>query len=188
MASYFSAMTSERIRPFIEWMYSGMVGPEEEPGVREICRHFGIRDKEFYLKNGPAGLRHDMERLYRDQKAKDFVIISGDRRLPVDRMVLSTRTTLFRNMFLEVRDDSNQVNDYSGLSFEALNLFVKYLYTDRIDETDLNMELITELREKFEFFMLDRNESDLNNPNSFIRKLTEAEDRLQDRLQIKDKD
>ncbi len=187
-AAFFLQMESKKIQPFIQWMYSGMVSPQEEPAVREICRHFEIGDKEFYQKNGPAGLRSDMERLYRNEQSKDFTILSGDRRIPVDKIVLSARTTLFKNMFRTVKDNSNQVKDYSGLSFEALNVFVKYLYTDRIDDTNLNAKIIAELKNTYEFFLAERNESDPTNPSSFIRKLTEAEDRLKSRLQMQNKD
>ncbi len=165
-----------------------MVDPKEQASISEICRHFGIGDKELYLKNGPAGLRNDMEKLYGNEQSKDFTILSGDRRIPVDKMVLSARTTLFKNMFLKVKDSSNQVKDYSGLSFEALNIFVKYLYTDRIDETNLTMGIIAELKNSYEFFLAERNESDTKNPFSFINKLTEVEERLKSRLQTQDKD
>ncbi|MFH0789039.1 MAG: BTB/POZ domain-containing protein, partial [Pseudomonadota bacterium] len=186
--AFFSTMKADRIQPFIQWMYSGIVSPQEEWSFWEIRRHFGIGDKEFYLKNGPAGLRNDMEKLYRNEQSKDFAILSGDRRIPVDRMVLSARTTLFRNMFREVKDGSNQVRDYSGLSFEALKVFVNYLYTDRIDETNLNAEIIAELKNTYEFFLAERNESDPSNPSSFIRKLTEVEEKLKSRLQMQKKD
>ncbi|KAJ5077282.1 hypothetical protein M0811_00602 [Anaeramoeba ignava] len=64
---------------------------------------------------------------------------------------------LFRGMFLNVNDSSNQVHDYSGKSFETLNQLIYFFYHDEFDESKLNQEVIEELEDVKNYFQTNQN-------------------------------
>ncbi|KAJ5079636.1 di- and tripeptidase dug2-related [Anaeramoeba ignava] len=66
---------------------------------------------------------------YFDDSTKDFTIFVQGKPIKVHKFILLARTDLYRGMFLSVTEDkSNQVNDYSGNSFETVHALIEFLY------------------------------------------------------------
>ncbi len=169
---FFGGKNADKVEAFLKWVYSGGVSAADEASVREICFPFGIQGKDFDHKTGLDGFRNDMKRLYADDDSKDFTIIVQDKEIKVHRLVMAARSDLFRGMFLNVQDESNQVHDYSGLSYDAFAVLIKYLYTGEIDK-NLTPNIIAELKEgpAWDYFGLNPNEGKDKNPYSLLTKL-----------------
>lgn len=168
---FFALKNSKEVEVFLKWVYSGVVSAADEKTVREFCSQFGIQGRDFVEKNGFYGFRNDMKKLYEDTDSKDFSIIVGDSVIKVDQIVLLARSQTFRDMFLNVKDDSQQVHDYLELPYAAYNIIIKYLYTGEMDRGLLTPDIIEELNKHYTFFQMNPHEENPDNPYSFIRKL-----------------
>ncbi|KAJ6249478.1 ada2a-containing complex component 3 [Anaeramoeba flamelloides] len=99
-----------------------------------------------------------LQDLLNDDQSKDFTIIidKTKEKIKVHRFIIQCRSELYRGMFLSIEDsdDLKEVKDYSGISFETLHLFIKYLYTEKIDEGLFNKKIVYELSVAMDFFQL----------------------------------
>ncbi|KAJ5074338.1 btb/poz domain-containing protein [Anaeramoeba ignava] len=160
----YSEKEQERI---LLWIYSGTF--KKIPDQPK-------KDKNFHDKNerkeedrisilGEIGITNprrryfheDLAKLYTQEETKDFTIEVEGKEIKAHKLILQVRSQTFRNMFISVNDDSNRTKDFSGKSFDSLNLFIKFLYTDKITDEDYN-ENIQKHGESFDFdfeFFLD---------------------------------
>ncbi|KAJ3426586.1 ankyrin repeat ph and sec7 domain containing protein secg-related [Anaeramoeba flamelloides] len=78
------------------------------------------------------------------------------RKLKVHKFILQCRSELFRGLFLSIKDPNiNQINDYSGRSIESMEIFIEYLYTDKINpKYKLTEEIVEELQEIADYYQL----------------------------------
>ncbi|KAJ5072900.1 ankyrin repeat-containing protein [Anaeramoeba ignava] len=111
--------------------------------------------EQFIQKSQSDGLRKDIEKLFYEDESKDFEIIAENEEIKVHKMVLIARSELFYGMFLNVNDDSNQVNDYSGKSKESIKEFIKFLYFDRID-LNISEDVVEEFEDAHEYYQLNQ--------------------------------
>ncbi|KAJ5066444.1 ankyrin repeat-containing protein [Anaeramoeba ignava] len=140
----------------INFIYSGFVNELKYSQVEKLCEEFGI---DFIKKKGRKGLIEDLEKLNANEESKDFTIKFDEKHeFKLHKLVLIARTDLFRNMFLSVNDSSNSVQNYSSFSFNCLNLFFKYLYSDSLT-LNVSLFLLRELKNTPIYFQLNSNSS-----------------------------
>ncbi|KAJ3426006.1 btk-binding protein-related [Anaeramoeba flamelloides] len=94
----------------------------------------------------------NIAQLYNDDDSKDFKILVNieDQKeeenkdkdvnyeeIPVHKFILLARSGLFRAMFdyVNEKDNTNKVQDYTNKSIESLKILIKYLYTNSIELT-----------------------------------------------------
>ncbi|KAJ3448190.1 pep-cterm sorting domain-containing protein [Anaeramoeba flamelloides] len=153
---------------FLKWVYSGNI--INYMIVNEICKQLGIENlysKSFY---------DDLFKLYKDEESKNFNLLvkqedfSDDNdddddddnenfeEIPVHKYILYTRSGLFREMFDQIDENSDSITDYSKKSIESLEIFVKYLYTNKIELTadDDPQLVVEELQDAVDYYQLSK--------------------------------
>ncbi|KAJ5074758.1 ankyrin repeat-containing protein [Anaeramoeba ignava] len=124
----------ENVKAFLEFVYSGNVLDKNYNIILGIAEKMGISIEKINKMILPFWFKEE--------------------KFPVHKWVLIARCGLFRGMFLNVKNDSSgEVNDYSQKSFESLNQFIKYLYTDKLDNSISNI-IIEELSDASDFYQL----------------------------------
>ncbi|KAJ5076732.1 phytochrome-interacting ankyrin-repeat protein [Anaeramoeba ignava] len=155
----YSKASAMRILNFI---YSGHIYPQNWnkffPELLEFVKEIGKDEKWIALKRGRCGLVRDLTRLFHEKDSKDFTIFCNDIPLRIHKLVLITRSETYRQMFLQVNDNSNQVNDYSGKSEKSLRAFFEFLYTDDIS-MNLEEKQLVELNEAQDYYQMNQNSS-----------------------------
>ncbi|KAJ5066264.1 ankyrin repeat-containing protein [Anaeramoeba ignava] len=96
----------------VEFLYSGIIEMNNYEKhfqlLEKFAQNLGFSKNWIIQKSGKIGLIHDLERLYQDEKSKDFTIIFPDETtIQVHKLILIARSNLFRGMFLSVVDNSN---------------------------------------------------------------------------------
>ncbi|KAJ5073963.1 ankyrin repeat ph and sec7 domain containing protein secg-related [Anaeramoeba ignava] len=94
-----------------------------------------------------------MDQLYQSEKTKNFTILVGSNEIKVHRVVLSARSELYKGMFMNVNDDSNKVNDYSGNSFKSFEQLIHFFYLNQIDPK-CPKKVIQELTDSVEYYQV----------------------------------
>ncbi|KAJ5067022.1 ankyrin repeat protein [Anaeramoeba ignava] len=86
-------------------------------------------------KKGRKGILEDLHKLYQGNKTKDFtIIISEEKEIKVHKLILILRSELYKGMFLNIQDSSNQVHDYSKKSNETIQQLIHFFYHDKFDK------------------------------------------------------
>ncbi|KAJ3424006.1 btk-binding protein-related [Anaeramoeba flamelloides] len=173
--------SKKHIDSFLDWCYFSEAF--ETGPLQEVATAFKI---EIDPKKP---LNENLLQLYRNDDSKDFAILvkdedddyddddedneEGDEEqelvdIPVHKFILQARSGLFREMFSTIKDEKNQVQDFSGLGPDSMEVFIKYLYTDAIELTaDDDPELVLkELELVPEYFQLNEN-------NNFLEQIVE---------------
>ncbi|KAJ3430059.1 hypothetical protein M0812_23059 [Anaeramoeba flamelloides] len=171
--------SKEQSNLFLEWIYTNKY--YTNPTVTKIANELGIQDikKKKFME--------DLTKLYFDEDSKDFNILvsvydeeegqeeeeneEDQEEIPVHKLILIARSGLFREMFQNITEESNSVQDFSGKSIESIEIFIKYLYTDKIELTadDDPQMIVEELADAAEYYQL-RKSSNLNNELKKISK------------------
>ncbi|KAJ5074675.1 hypothetical protein M0811_08030 [Anaeramoeba ignava] len=103
-----------------------------------------------------------LEKLYHDEESKDFILTSNEKTVKIHKTLLWARSQLFGQMFSFTQDSSNQAPDYSGISFDSLQILIFYLYTNKIPENSkVNDSIIEDLTKAMDYFQLNENEPNL---------------------------
>ncbi|KAJ3424678.1 btk-binding protein-related [Anaeramoeba flamelloides] len=162
-------INTEELKLFLKWIYF-----DEINNSNALKKIFNFLNLSYPPENG---LEKDLSRLFNDEDSKDFkILIKEDEEyeeeggedeeafeeIPVHKIILLARSGLFREMFENINEKDkkiNQIKDYSGKSFESLELLIKYFYTDKIELTaDDDPELIfEELNDSIEYYLLNKN-------------------------------
>ncbi|KAJ6250842.1 btk-binding protein-related [Anaeramoeba flamelloides] len=128
-------------------------------------------DLYFPPKNN---LEKDLLELYKNEDSKDFVLLVKDveykenednndddgdfKEIPVHKFILLIRSGLFRGMFdyVNEKDNTNKVQDYTNKSIKSLEILIKYFYTDEIELTndDDPSLIVEELEDSIEYYQL----------------------------------
>ncbi|KAJ5066569.1 speckle-type poz protein [Anaeramoeba ignava] len=107
-------------------------------------------------------LQEQFGKLFQKQDTKDFVIKINEQEIKVHKLILEIRSELFRQLFTLSQDDSSYTQDFTGRSFNVIDLFVKFLYTDQISDQEF-FALSEDEQKSFDFdffvdyFQLNRN-------------------------------
>ncbi|KAJ5074035.1 molting protein mlt-4 [Anaeramoeba ignava] len=162
--SFFLACRAKKVTEvleFLEFVYTGRIDFENQTSffqkLSNFCSDAKLDEKWIEEKKGMRGLRRDMWMLYCDDSSKDFAIIVQENPIKCHRLILVARSNLFRGMFLSVNDDSNQVNDFLGISYEAYLQLIQFIYFDQINE--FSDQITQELLEANRYYQLNPNSS-----------------------------
>ncbi|KAJ6245374.1 btk-binding protein-related [Anaeramoeba flamelloides] len=164
-----STTNKEQTLIFLKWIYY-----DEISDLEKLEQTFNSLQLTFPPSVGNT-LEKDIAQLYQDDDSKDFKILvkiktdkeedleDDDKELnyeeiPVHKFILLARSGLFRAMFdyVNEKDNTNKVQDYTHKSIESLEILIKYLYTDSIElTTNQDPELIVdELSDAVEYYQL----------------------------------
>ncbi|KAJ6229988.1 hypothetical protein M0813_07209 [Anaeramoeba flamelloides] len=157
--------TCEEINCFLQYIYY------DHQSNREFLKKiFQSLNLNYPHEND---LVSDLLKLYKNEESKDFNILVYEdddddddddddenfEEIPVHKLILLTRSGLFREMFENINEkeqNTNQIKDYSGKTIESLELLIKYLYTDSINLTadDDPKLVLEELGDATEYYQL----------------------------------
>ncbi|KAJ6249638.1 hypothetical protein M0813_17060 [Anaeramoeba flamelloides] len=162
----------KEIKIFLKWVYTANI--ENYTTIKEICIKLGL--DQFY-KNS---LFQDLEQLFKEESSKNFKVLVQDEEyddedddeeednddkeeeafeeIPVHNYILYARSGLFREMFENITNESNSVKDFSGKTIESMEIFIKYLYTNKINLTaDDDPQLVAEeLSDAVDYYQLNK--------------------------------
>ncbi|KAJ6247575.1 btk-binding protein-related [Anaeramoeba flamelloides] len=166
-------INKEQTLSFLKWMYF-----DEISDFEKLEQIFNLLELSF-PPSVDNTLEKDIAQLYQDNDSKDFKIlvkIDGDdldeeeeddldedkeenyEEIPVHKFILLARSGLFRAMFdyVNEKDNTNKVQDYTNKSIESLEILIKYLYTNSIElTTEQDPKLIVdELSDAVEYYQL----------------------------------
>ncbi|KAJ3435741.1 rcc1 and btb domain-containing protein [Anaeramoeba flamelloides] len=165
-----NSIPRDQIEILLRWAYSDQGSNNFK--LKKILRLLGIQD---LTKNT---LLIFLKKLYKDDDSKDFKLLVFDdddidenqedlqkqeeanfEEIFVHKIILAARCGLFREMFKSLNQEINKVKDYSKKSPGTLKIFIKFLYTDRIELTaDDDPELVLEeLSDCKEYYQLSEN-------------------------------
>ncbi|KAJ6241130.1 btk-binding protein-related [Anaeramoeba flamelloides] len=165
------AHNKEDLKTFFLYVYSG-VGARLSI-VKEICQELGIQPLTEKIED-------DLLRLYKDEESKDFYVLvsmNGDddqeddeigeedfEEISVHKFILAVRSGLFREMFSNVKEETQRVKDYSNKTIESLEILIKFLYTNTIELTadDDPQLIVEELSDAIEYYQLEGSLLDIN--------------------------
>ncbi|KAJ3428567.1 uv excision repair protein rad23 [Anaeramoeba flamelloides] len=160
--------TIEERNLFLNWVYGDKDFKNKK--LHQILKDIGMAEmpsKETLLE--------DISELWNDQDSKDFkILINGNDQgnkdqdklknenadsIPIHKIVLRARSQLFKTMFSQVNKNINKVTDYSGISFESLQILFKFLYTNKIEITADNDPILVleELQDAKDYYQLGKN-------------------------------
>ncbi|KAJ6243303.1 btk-binding protein-related [Anaeramoeba flamelloides] len=163
--------SQEAINEFLKWIYYDSLSSSKTlKQIFDACNLVYPPKQNF---------KNDFLKLFNDDDSKDFnLLVKEDdyededddddddendddeyEEMPVHKIILLARSGLFRELFENLNENEknlNQIKDYSGKSIESLEIFLKYLYTDKIEFTaDDDPELIIEeLTDAVEYYQL----------------------------------
>ncbi|KAJ3438365.1 hypothetical protein M0812_17551 [Anaeramoeba flamelloides] len=127
--------TENQVDNFFKWVYGEMYNINNQT-LKSILNKLEI------LNPQEKTLESDLLHAFDDEDSKDFIILVPDEEDPeyfdelkVHKFILFARCGLFRDMFRTVNEEQNTVKDFSGKSIESLELFLQYLYTNKISLT-----------------------------------------------------
>ncbi|KAJ6251323.1 btk-binding protein-related [Anaeramoeba flamelloides] len=164
-----SSITKEQTLSFLKWIYN-----DEISDIEKLEQIFNLLELTF-PPSVDNTLEKDIAQLYQDDESKDFKILvkiddqeeeneeEEDKEgkyeeIPVHKFILLSRSGLFRAMFdyVNEKDNTNKVQDYTNKSIESLKILIKYFYTNSIEMTaDQDPELIVdELSDAVEYYQL----------------------------------
>ncbi|KAJ3433236.1 pep-cterm sorting domain-containing protein [Anaeramoeba flamelloides] len=116
------------------------------PHIHDLFNDEDSKDFTLLIKNDGEGEREDGD----DDKYEE---------IPVHKIILLTRSGLFREMFQNITEESKSVKDYSGKSIESIEILIKYFYTGKIELTadHDSLLIIEELEDSLEYYQLNEN-------------------------------
>ncbi|KAJ6250306.1 putative e3 ubiquitin-protein ligase [Anaeramoeba flamelloides] len=164
------SINKEQTLSFLKWIYS-----DEISDFGKLEQTFNLLELTF-PPSVDNTLEKDIAQLYKDNDSKDFKILVNiddqdeeedndeeDKKgnyeeIPVHKFILLARSGLFRAMFdyVNEKDNTNQVQDYTNKSIKSLEILIKYFYTNSIEmTTNQDPELIVdELSDAVEYYQL----------------------------------
>ncbi|KAJ6232423.1 sel1-repeat-containing protein ybeq [Anaeramoeba flamelloides] len=89
--------------------------------------------------------RKQLKKLYNEDETKDFMIIVEEEAIKVHKFVIYTRSLLYQRLLDDVKVLENKVHNYSNISIDSFEVFIKFLYYDWIlPDADNNIEQLIE--------------------------------------------
>ncbi|KAJ6230948.1 btk-binding protein-related [Anaeramoeba flamelloides] len=163
-----NSINKEQTLNFLKWIYY-----DEISDIEKLEQTFNLLELTF-PPSVDNTLEKDIAQLYQDDASKDFKILvkiedddekdedeeeeENYEEIRVHKFILLARSGLFRAMFdyVNEKENTNQVQDYTRKSIESLEILIKYLYTNSIELTaDQDPKLIVdELSDAVEYYQL----------------------------------
>ncbi|KAJ3448452.1 btk-binding protein-related [Anaeramoeba flamelloides] len=164
--------SKEEINSFLEWVYFGEI--KDSKGIQSI---FNSLEMTIDINQFDT-FEQDLLKLYQDEDSKDFIILvkiddedddeddeddDEYEEIPVHKFILSARSGLFREMFKNLKNETNSVKDFSRKTIESLEILIKFFYTENIELTadDDPVLIVEELKDAIEYYQLSE-DCDLN--------------------------
>ncbi|KAJ3438740.1 ankyrin repeat-containing protein [Anaeramoeba flamelloides] len=145
------------IKLFIKWVYGKQLSSEKLEKIVDIAKCFNF-NIDYLLK---TRLLDDLKQLWKQQKTKDYKLVVNKKDIPVHKIILLARSKLFKFFFMSIEEQKNQIEDYTGKSYESLYLLIKFLYTCRINMKKFNNQIYKEFFDVIDYYQL-RKDSKLN--------------------------
>ncbi|KAJ6249770.1 hypothetical protein M0813_01654 [Anaeramoeba flamelloides] len=162
------SINKEQILSFLKWIYY-----DEISEIEKLEQTFNLLELTF-PPSVDNTIEKDIAQLYQDDDSKDFKILvkienekeedeeedeeDNYEEIPVHKFILYARSGLFRAMFdyVNEKDNTNKIQDYTNKSIESLEILIKYFYTNSIELTaDQDPKLIVdELSDAVEYYQL----------------------------------
>ncbi|KAJ5075826.1 ankyrin repeat ph and sec7 domain containing protein secg-related [Anaeramoeba ignava] len=152
----FKNFSCKEVLSFLSLIYSGYINFEEIEMIYKLGSKIGMKNVEVQELIGKKSVIENFSRLYSNDSGKKFTIISFDEEIKVHPEILMITSHLYRGMFINVKDDSNRVHDYSEMTTQALKTLVSYFYFDDIPD-DTPLEILEELDENLDYFGISEN-------------------------------
>ncbi|KAJ5077376.1 rab/gtpase [Anaeramoeba ignava] len=151
--SILSQNSQKEVDILLKWIYFGkFLYPDDLPIFKEWKNKLSnICEIEF--KIGIELFLKDLEILMNSEETKDFQIISNNQEIKVHKIILITRSELFREMFNISEDKSNSVHEYSNKKTETIQSLIHFFYTDNIPKIK-KKKIYEELKECVDYFQL----------------------------------
>ncbi|KAJ3452424.1 ran-binding protein m [Anaeramoeba flamelloides] len=108
------------------------------------------------ITDDKKGFQQDMLEFQNDQVSKNYTITVKNFDFKMHKIILQARSQLFRGMFLSIKDQTNKINDYSGLSIDAMKMFLQFLYTGTLSP-NIPIHILNELYDTDEFHQITNN-------------------------------
>ncbi|KAJ5078599.1 ankyrin repeat ph and sec7 domain containing protein secg-related [Anaeramoeba ignava] len=152
-----SLLSNQKIKQYQQFEKERNKFEEKEKEIEELFKEIGIDLKWIESKKGRKGIIKDLSKLYQQNKTKDFtIIISKEKEIKVHKLILIIRSELYKGMFLNVEDSSNQVHDYSNKSNETIQQLIYFLYNDEF-EKEIKEEIKEEYLDLKDYYQLNQN-------------------------------
>ncbi|KAJ6229306.1 regulator of chromosome condensation [Anaeramoeba flamelloides] len=161
----------QEIISFLKWVYFDEL--ENEKATKSIFKSLNL---SFPPKKIDYSIKNDLIKLFNNEDEKEILKRDEDEdedededvdeveytKIGIHKLILLTRSGLFRDMFdnlNEKENNINQIKDYTGKSQESLEILLKYFYTDKIELIDgCDPQLVVqELEDSIEYYQLNEN-------------------------------
>ncbi|KAJ3442951.1 ankyrin repeat ph and sec7 domain containing protein secg-related [Anaeramoeba flamelloides] len=159
-------ITKKELEEFFRILYSGIEFKnvntinEKKDFIKTIVNTLQLDEKvsNCYQRNS---LIEDMKLILEDEESMDFSIVVENNYIPCHKFVHVARSGLYAELFETIDSNIQEVNDYSGKSYETIELLIDYFYTDTIKFTgDNEVEfLLDELDDAHQYYLLNSNSS-----------------------------
>ena len=103
----------------------------------------GIDDPQPQLTPALHSLEQTLQDLCLNEDLCDVKLKCGDQEFPCHKFILSLRSDVFKAMFssdIEVKDDN--IVEIMDVDPEVMTIMLKFLYTDKIEEKNINCQLL----------------------------------------------
>ncbi|KAJ3440858.1 hypothetical protein M0812_14532 [Anaeramoeba flamelloides] len=169
LIDYLSKFDLKTIEILSNWIYSDRIINKKI--LNPIFQKFGIQPNQKTLKL-------DLINLYNNNNSKDFSILipiddgemendwkneSVDKnnlknfyKIKVHKIILIARSNMFRDLFKHISHQEEYIKDFSKKSIEAMQIFIKFLYTDKINlnADSCNEFIFQDLEDAAEYYQL----------------------------------
>ncbi|KAJ3440002.1 regulator of chromosome condensation [Anaeramoeba flamelloides] len=129
---------------------------DEKEEEKEEEKENSNKNENLMIKKDSSKVSENDEKDTKNLEKKENVDEFDDVKIiKIHKLILVARSGLFRALF-EFKDQINEINDYSGKSFECLNIFFNFLYTQKLEipNNKKKFQIISELEDIADYFQL----------------------------------
>ncbi|KAJ6247927.1 hypothetical protein M0813_18023 [Anaeramoeba flamelloides] len=129
---------------------------DEKEEEKEEEKENSNKNENLMIKKDSSKVSENDEKDTKNHEKKENVDEFDDVKIiKIHKLILVARSGLFRALF-EFKDQITEINDYSGKSFECLNIFFNFLYTQKLEipNNKKKFQIISELEDIADYFQL----------------------------------
>ncbi|KAJ3440624.1 ankyrin repeat ph and sec7 domain containing protein secg-related [Anaeramoeba flamelloides] len=134
---------------------------KEENEIFQLLVNLGLiknNFKNFRYTIGRNALIHDLSKMLNNAESMNFTMFVDNKPIKLHKEILIIRSDLYRNMFISINDETNEIKDFSGISYKAMKVLIHFFYTESISK-DIQLSIIDELLDRIDYFQLNENTS-----------------------------